>query len=75
MTRPAAAPPCPRMESALAYAATESRARNCEIQVLLASDGSYRAVAADATPKEDETLVALVDAEGETLVYALRMVA
>jgi hypothetical protein len=40
------------MESALAYAATESRARNCEIQVLLASDGSYRAVAADATPKE-----------------------
>jgi len=75
MTRRAAVPPCPRMESALAHAASESRARNCEIQVLLATNGSYRAIAADAPPKDDETLVALVDAEGETLVYALRMVA
>ncbi len=75
MTRPAATSHCPRMEAALAHAATESRARNCEIQVLLAADGSYRATAADATPRDDETLVALVDAEGETLVYALRMVA
>jgi hypothetical protein len=75
MTRPAAAPTCPLMESALARAATESRARNCEIQVLLGTDGSYRVAAADAAPTSSETLVALVDAEGETLVYALRMVA
>jgi hypothetical protein len=75
MTRPAAAPTCPLMESALARAATESRARNCEIQVLLGSNGNYRVVAADTAPASGETLVALVDAEVETLVYALRMVA
>jgi hypothetical protein len=63
------------MESALAHAATESRARNCEIQVLLGSNGTYRVVAAETAPASGETLVALVDAAGETLVYALRMVA
>ena len=75
MTRPAVAPTCPLMESALARASTESRARNCEIQVLLGSDGLYRVVAADTAPAAGEKLVAMVDAEGETLVYALRMVA
>jgi hypothetical protein len=75
MTRPAAAPTCPLMESALARAATESRAGNCEIQVLLGRNGSYRVIAADAAPAAGETLVAMVDAAGETLVYALRMVA
>jgi hypothetical protein len=75
MTHPAAAAICPLMESALTHAASESRARNCEIQLLLAADGSYRVATSDAAPASDETLVALVDAEGETLVYALRMVA
>jgi len=75
MTSPRFAHPCPLMESALAAAATESRTRNCEIQVLLGSDGNYRVASTDAAPAADETLVAMVGAEGETLMYALRMVA
>jgi hypothetical protein len=63
------------MESALSRATTESRAMNCETLVLLATDGSYRVVASHTSPKAGETLVAMVDAEGETLMYALRMVA
>jgi hypothetical protein len=75
MTRSALAPTCPQLEAALGRATTESRARNCETLVLAATDGSYRVVAVEATPKAGETLVAVVDADGEQLMYALRMVA
>jgi len=43
--------------------------------VLLGADGTYRVAADDAGPRRGETLVAMVGAEGETLMYALRMVA
>jgi len=75
MTGPRLAPPCPFMESALASATAQSRARNCEMQVVQGADGGYRVLAADAAPAAGETLIAMVGAEGETLIYALRMVA
>ncbi len=75
MTRHAPAPTSPLLEAALLRAATESRARNGETLVLAKPDGSYRVVATEATPEAGETLVAVVDEEGETLMYTLRMVA
>jgi hypothetical protein len=75
MTRSARAPTSPQLEAALGRATTESRARNGETLVLAATDGSYRVVAVEAMPNAGETLVAVVDAEGETLMYTLRMVA
>lgn len=72
MTRTATTPP---IEAALAQAAVLAQTENLETQVLLGADGAYRVVAADTRPKTGETLVAMVGAEGETLMYALRMVA
>ncbi|MBI3516780.1 MAG: hypothetical protein HY060_22340 [Proteobacteria bacterium] len=67
--------PSAAIETALAQAETLSRTRKLETQVLRAADGSYRIADAAASPAANETLVAMVDAEGETLMYALRMMA
>jgi hypothetical protein len=63
------------IEAALAQATAFASAQNFETQVLLDADGAYRVVTADTQPKTGETLVAMVGAEGEILMYALRMVA
>jgi hypothetical protein len=67
--------PTSPIELALAEAAALSRARNLETHVLVGADGRYRVIEGDARVAPDETLVAMVGAEGETLMYALRMVA
>jgi hypothetical protein len=74
MPRPAHLQASP-IESALADATRRSQAHNRETQVLRGTDGSYRVADADKPQAAGETLVAMVGAEGETLMYALRMVA
>jgi len=63
------------IETALAEATQRSHAHKRETQVLRAADGSYRIADVDKPQAAGETLVAMVGAEGETLMYALRMVA
>ena len=63
------------IENALADAARHSQAHKREAHVLRAADGSYRVADADKPQVAGETLIAMVDAAGETLMYALRMVA
>jgi hypothetical protein len=65
---------CP-IESALAEATQRSHAHNRETQVLRTADGRYRVADADKPQSRGETLVAMVGAEGETLMYMLGMVA
>ena len=67
--------PTAAIETALAEAESLSRTRNLETQVLRGADGSYRIADAGETPRANETLIAMVGAEGETLMYALRMMA
>jgi hypothetical protein len=74
MTR-SAAPQTSPIETALAEAAQRSQSSNREILVVRVADGSYRLVDADKPQSADETLIAMVGTEGETLMYALRMVA
>lgn len=74
MTRSAAPQTCP-IETALAQATHRSQTSNRETLVVRAADGSYRLIDADKPQSADETLIAMVGAEGETLMYALRMVA
>ncbi len=63
------------IESALADATRRSQTHNRETHVLRSADGSYRVADSDKPQGVGETLVAMVDAGGETLMYALRMVA
>ena len=63
------------IESVLAQAAQLSQVRNRETHVLRSTDGSYRIADTDKPQSAGETLIAMVGAEGETLMYALRMVA
>jgi hypothetical protein len=74
MSRPAGTQSCP-IETAIAEAAQRSQAHNRETHVLRGTDGSYRVADADKPQIAGETLIAMVGAEGETLMYALRMVA
>jgi hypothetical protein len=67
--------PTAAIETALAEAETLSRMRNLETQVLRGADGRYRIADASEAPAAHETLIAMVGAEGETLMYALRMMA
>jgi hypothetical protein len=73
MARPVS-PHCP-IENALAEAAQRSQSHNRETQVLRTPDGRYRVADADKPQSRGETLVAMVGAEGETLMYMLGMVA
>jgi hypothetical protein len=63
------------IENALAEAAQRSQTQNRETQVLRTADGRYRVTDADKPQSRGETLVAMVGAEGETLMYMLGMVA
>ena len=74
MPRPASQETAP-IETALADAARLSQVRNRETHVLRSADGSYRIADTDKPQAAGETLVAMVGAEGETLMYVLRMVA
>jgi len=74
MPRPASPQTSP-IENALADAARQSQARNREIHVVRSVDGSYRVADTDKPQTAGETLIAMVGAEGETLMYVLRMVA
>ncbi|MBV8169199.1 MAG: hypothetical protein JO021_20570 [Alphaproteobacteria bacterium] len=67
--------PVSPIENALAEATQRSHSTNRETQVLLTADGRYRVADADRPQSRGETLVAMVGAEGETLMYMLGMVA
>jgi hypothetical protein len=71
MTRPTSCP----IETAIAEATEHSQTHNRETHVLRGADGSYHIADADKPQVAGETLIAMVGAEGETLMYALRMVA
>jgi len=74
MARPVSSPNS-LVENALAEATQRSQTTNRETQVLLTADGRYRVADADKPQSRGETLVAMVGAEGETLMYMLGMVA
>jgi hypothetical protein len=74
MPRPASLETNP-IENALADAARQSQAGNREIHVVRSADGRYRVTDTDKPQTAGETLIAMVGAEGETLMYVLRMVA
>jgi len=74
MARPVSSPNS-LIESALAEATQRSQNTNRETQVLLTADGRYRVADADKPQSRSEILVAMVGAEGETLMYMLGMVA